>query len=439
MSQTEVKRLFDRMSTSQIRKVASLSAQALRSAHSHQRCPPQGVSRAWRCKWKRDTSKNGRSPRTAGTTLRDLGERRLKDLFRPERVFQLLAPGLPSEFPPLRTLEAYRNNLPLQPTPLIGRQKEAARVRELLRRGEETRLLTLNGPGGTGKTRLALQAAADLLEEFPDGAFFVSLATLNEAERFFSSVAEVLGLREMGERPLVETLKDYLRERRLLLVLDNFEQVLGAAPAVTELLAAAPGLKVLATSRAPLGLYGEQEFPVPPLRRPDLERPPPLRTTNTVRGGEALRGAGKGGQARLHNNQRKCPGRGRDLREARRTAFGHRACRGDGQDTPAQSVAEEARQPPEAPYRRGARPSGEAKDPQEHHRLELRAARRRRANPLREAGGLLRGAHAGGHRGHLQRGRRAASGRLRGHLLAGGQEPPQAGGGSGRSTALLHA
>ena len=212
----------------------------------------------------------------AGTTLRDLGERRLKDLFRPERVFQLLAPGLPSEFPPLRTLEAYRNNLPLQPTPLIGRQKEAARVRELLRRGEETRLLTLNGPGGTGKTRLALQAAADLLEEFPDGAFFVSLATLNEAERFFSSVAEVLGLREMGERPLVETLKDYLRERRLLLVLDNFEQVLGAAPAVTELLAAAPGLKVLATSRAPLGLYGEQEFPVPPLRMPDLERPPPL-------------------------------------------------------------------------------------------------------------------------------------------------------------------
>jgi predicted ATPase/class 3 adenylate cyclase/Tfp pilus assembly protein PilF len=211
----------------------------------------------------------------AGAALMDLGERRLKDLFRPERVFQLLAAGLPSEFPPLRTLDAYRNNLPLQPTPLIGREKEVAHVCNLLR-GDETRLLTLTGPGGTGKTRLALQAAADLLDDFSDGTFFVPLATLTEAELFSSAVAETLGVRETGEQPLDETLKDYLSERRLLLVLDNFEQVLEAAPTITELLAEAPGLKVLATSRAPLGLYGEHEFPVPPLTMPDLKHPPPL-------------------------------------------------------------------------------------------------------------------------------------------------------------------
>jgi predicted ATPase/class 3 adenylate cyclase len=211
----------------------------------------------------------------SGTSLRDLGERRLKDLFRPERVFQLLAPELPSEFPPLRSLDAYRNNLPLQPTPLVGREKEISEVCNLLRSGE-TRLLTLTGPGGTGKTRLALQAAADLLEDFPDGTFFVQLATLTDADLFISAVAETLGVRETGEQALDDSLKNYLSERRMLLVLDNFEQVLEAAPTVTELLTVAPELKVLTTSRAPLGLYGEHEFPVPPLTLPDLERQPPL-------------------------------------------------------------------------------------------------------------------------------------------------------------------
>jgi predicted ATPase len=129
----------------------------------------------------------------------------------------------------LRTLNAYRNNLPLQPTPLIGHEKEVSEVRDLLR-GNETRLLTLTGPGGIGKTRLALQAAADLLDDFPDGTFFAQLATLTEAELFFSAVAETLGVRETGEQPLDESLKDYLQERRLLLLLDNSSRFLGQHP-----------------------------------------------------------------------------------------------------------------------------------------------------------------------------------------------------------------
>src|SRR5215204_2442491 len=203
-----------------------------------------------------------------GTGLRDLGEHRLKDLFRPERVFQLLAPELPSEFPPLRTLEARRNNLPLQPTPLVGREREVGEVVERLR-SEKMRLLTLTGPGGTGKTRLGLQAAADVLEEFSDGVFFVALATITEPELVASTIARALGVKESAEQSLIESLKNYLRDKHLLLVLDNFEQVLDGAPLVGELLGACPNLKVLATSRIPLRLYGEQEYPVPPLSLPD--------------------------------------------------------------------------------------------------------------------------------------------------------------------------
>jgi predicted ATPase/class 3 adenylate cyclase len=211
----------------------------------------------------------------AGATLIDLGERRLKDLFRPERVFQLLAPGLPSEFPPLRTLDAHGNNLPVQPTPLVGREREVSEVAERVR-SEEARLITLTGPGGTGKTRLALQAAADLMDEFSDGVFFVALATITELELVASTIALALGVKESAEQSLMESLKNYLRDKRLLLVLDNFEQVLEGAPLVGELLVACPKLKVLATSRIPLRLYGEQEYLVPPLSLPDPKVMPPL-------------------------------------------------------------------------------------------------------------------------------------------------------------------
>jgi predicted ATPase/class 3 adenylate cyclase len=211
----------------------------------------------------------------AGATLRDLGEHRLKDLFRPERVFQLIASDLPSEFAPLKTLDAYRNNLPPQPTPLVGREKEIAEVCERLSR-PEVRLLTLTGAGGTGKTRLGLQAAAELMDEFEDGVIFVSLAAIRDPQLVVGAVAGSLGVKEAGGQPLLESLEYYLGEKRMLLLVDNFEQVLEAAPMVGEMLSAAPDLKVLATSRIPLRLYGEYEYSVPPLGLPDPERPPPV-------------------------------------------------------------------------------------------------------------------------------------------------------------------
>ena len=208
-------------------------------------------------------------------SLEDLGERRLKDLFRPERVFQITVPDLPSEFPPLRTLENLRNNLPLQATPLVGREREVGEVCGRLRQ-EEIRLLTLTGAGGTGKTRLALQAAADVLEDFEDGVFFVALSDVNDTALVPTTIAGALGLRESGDVSLEDLLKEYVGHRKLLLVLDNFEQVLEAAPLVGELLSAAPRLKVLATSRIPLGLYGEHDYAVPPLSVPDPKHLPNL-------------------------------------------------------------------------------------------------------------------------------------------------------------------
>jgi predicted ATPase/class 3 adenylate cyclase len=206
----------------------------------------------------------------AGTKLRDLGEHRLRDLLEPEWVFQLLHPDLPAEFPPLKSLDNRPNNLPLQPTPFLGREREVAAVAELLRQ-QSVRLVTLTGPGGIGKTRLALQTAAELLDDFPDGVFFVDLAPLTDPSVVASVIAAALGLRLEGGRPAEEVLRAFLRNTQLLLVLDNFEHLLAAAPLVGELLAT-PGLKVLATSRAPLHLRAEHEMPVLPLALPDLTR-----------------------------------------------------------------------------------------------------------------------------------------------------------------------
>ncbi|HSC49947.1 MAG TPA: adenylate/guanylate cyclase domain-containing protein [Gaiellaceae bacterium] len=205
-----------------------------------------------------------------GPRLRDLGEHRLKDLSHPQRLYQLEADGLPAEFPPLKTLDNRPTNLPVQPNELIGRERELEEAAALLRNG--LRALTLTGPGGTGKTRLALQLAADVVEEFPDGVFFVSLAPVRDWELVAPTIARTLGLREQPGETVLETLDGYLGDKELLLVLDNFEQVLAAAPAAAGLCASAPGLKLLVTSRTPLHLSGERTYPVPPLELPESVR-----------------------------------------------------------------------------------------------------------------------------------------------------------------------
>ena len=201
-----------------------------------------------------------------GVTTRDLGQRRLKDLSRPERIHQLVIEGLPSDFPPLKTLDATPNNLPVQLSSFLGRERELDEVEASL---ERSRLLTLTGPGGTGKTRLSLQVGAREADRFPDGIFFIPLSLLKDPELVPGTIAQELGLPDRGGLSPMAALIDHLRERRTLLILDNFEQVADAAPRVAELLAAAPRLAILATSRSALRIYGEREYPVPPLATPD--------------------------------------------------------------------------------------------------------------------------------------------------------------------------
>jgi predicted ATPase/class 3 adenylate cyclase len=206
------------------------------------------------------------------TELRDLGEHRLKDLARPQRLYQLVLEGLPNEFPPLATLDNRPTNLPAQPNAFIGRERELAETQALLER-DDVRLLTLIGPGGTGKTRLALQLAGAVLDRFRNGVFFVSLTPIRDWELVVPTILRTLGLREQPGETSLETLTEYLQEKELLLVLDNFEHVMAAAPAVGGLLESAPDLCVLVTSRMPLRLQAERAHRVPQLAVPDLRRP----------------------------------------------------------------------------------------------------------------------------------------------------------------------
>lgn len=207
-------------------------------------------------------------------SVRDLGEFRLSDLVRPEQVFQIVHPDLPAEFPPLRSLDALPNNLSEQLTSFIGREHEMAEVKRLL---HTTRLLTLTGAGGVGKSRLSIQVAADLLDHYPDGVWLVELAALSDPAFVPQSVAAVLGVREEAGRTIPQRLADYLKPKTLLLILDNCEHLLGACAVMADhLLRACPRLRILTTSREGIGLAGEQRYRVPPLSLPDPKNLPPF-------------------------------------------------------------------------------------------------------------------------------------------------------------------
>ncbi|MDR3545159.1 MAG: adenylate/guanylate cyclase domain-containing protein [Candidatus Limnocylindrales bacterium] len=201
----------------------------------------------------------------AGISFRDLGSHRLKDLDQPEQLHQLVADGLRGEFPPLRTIGARPNTLPAQLTSFVGRATERAAVDRLL---AGHRLVTLTGPGGTGKTRLSIEVAGHAADSFPDGIFFVPLDAVRDPGLVASQIAGALGLSESGGRPARDLVVDWLARRTALLVLDNFEQVVDAAPFVADLLRSVPGLKLIVTSRASLRISGEHEYPVPGLPAP---------------------------------------------------------------------------------------------------------------------------------------------------------------------------
>jgi predicted ATPase/class 3 adenylate cyclase len=211
-----------------------------------------------------------------GVTVRDLGEHRLKDLRQPKHLYQLVMEGLPADFPPLKSLKvSVPINLPIQLTSFVGREKEIKEIKQLL---SEQRLVTLTGPGGSGKTRLSVQVATEMLEYFRDGVFFVALAPITDPGLVPSTIAQSLGITETAGKSILESLKDYLLNKALLLVLDNFEQVISAAPLIAELLTASKELKILATSREGLRVSGEHEYAVPPLELPNLTQLPPPET-----------------------------------------------------------------------------------------------------------------------------------------------------------------
>ncbi len=209
-----------------------------------------------------------------GVSLRDMKEHRLKGLLNPEHLWQAVAPDLVQDFPALQTLNSIPNNLPIQLTSFIGREKEIAEIKDLV---EHNRLVTLTGSGGVGKTRHSLQVGAELLDAFPDGVWLVELASVSNPELVLQSVAAVLGVHVEEGRPLMTALQDHLRAKKVLLLLDNCEHLLEASAQLADvLLHACPHLKILVSSREALGMAGEMSFHVPSLSLPDAQHLPSL-------------------------------------------------------------------------------------------------------------------------------------------------------------------
>ncbi len=220
----------------------------------------------------------------AGVSLRDLGNVRLRDLASPERVHQIVHPELRQDFPALRSLEAIPNNLPLLVTSFVGRERELLDIQHQLR---TARLLTLLGAGGLGKTRLSVQVAGEVIDDYPDGAWFVDLAPITDERLVAQAVASVLGVKEETGRPVIEALVKYVSDRRPLLILDNCEHLLRAcADLAKQLLQAGPRLKILTSSREPLHVAGETTIHVPPLSIPELQS---TITAETITQFEAVR------------------------------------------------------------------------------------------------------------------------------------------------------
>ncbi len=209
-----------------------------------------------------------------GLALQELGEHRFKDLVRPQRVYQLVVEGLPDNFPPLRSLDAIPNNLPTQTTTFVGRQHELSRAADLL---AKTRLLTLTGPGGSGKTRLAVHLAADLLDRYPDGVWLVELAPVTDPAAVGPAVAAAVRIGERPGRAAVDTISASLRSRQLMLVLDNCEHLIASCAELADaLVRSCPRLTILATTREGLNVPGETLMPVPSLHVPGGDTLPSL-------------------------------------------------------------------------------------------------------------------------------------------------------------------
>jgi len=207
-------------------------------------------------------------------TLRDLGKHNFKHIHQPVRIFQVIAPDLPNDFPALRTFDILPNNLPAQLTSFIGRKQELADVKKLL---HDAHMLTLTGPGGTGKTRLSIQAAGEALDQYPNGVWLVELAPILDPLLVPRTTAIAVGLRDEPQRPVIDMLCDYLREKQMLIILDNCEHLVEACAHMADrLMHAAPKARILASSREALGIAGEVTYQVPSLGLPDLEHLPSI-------------------------------------------------------------------------------------------------------------------------------------------------------------------